>query len=84
MYAYRMGGDEFLVIVNDADESVVIQTVDTFKEAMKLNKYHCSVGYAMRRGVGTDLELTMREAEKNMYSLKDFYYKNSTAERRTH
>ena len=82
MYAYRLGGDEFIVVVNSLDESVIKQTIDSFKKQLAKTKYYCSVGYSYdgkRTGAINDL---IKKAEINMYHEKDKFYKESSIKRR--
>lgn len=81
MYAYRLGGDEFLVIVNHANEESILETVNKFKELVAKTPYHCSIGYAYKKN-NESLEELEKIAEKNMYKDKNQFYKNSPFERR--
>lgn len=82
MYAYRMGGDEFLIIANGTREEDIVETVARFKEEMSITGYYCSAGYALRKDPSVSLDDVIKEAEKNMYIEKEAFYKNPAFERR--
>ena len=82
MYAYRMGGDEFITIVNDSNEAEILKTLYSFKEIIEKTDYHCSVGYAYRGNEQISIDDLIKEAEKKMYLDKNEFYKNANFERR--
>ena len=82
MYAYRLGGDEFLVIANNTSEAKITKMISSFNEGLDKTEYKCSVGYAIKSEPTTSLEDLIREAEKQMYIDKNNFYKNSPFERR--
>ena len=81
MYVYRMGGDEFIVIVNSSSEPEITKSIAKFKESLSKTIYHCSVGYAYRRGNETFEDL-LKEAEVKMYQDKAEFYQHAEFERR--
>ena len=82
MYAYRLGGDEFLVIANNCSKEDIEKTISVFKEKLGQTKYYCSVGYAYDESKLLSVEELMQEAEKVMYQEKNNFYTNSPFERR--
>ena len=82
MYAYRLGGDEFLVIANGGTEEDIKTVVERFKSNLKDTNYHCSTGYAYRKDKSIPFTDLLVEAEKNMYLDKEEFYKTSKIERR--
>ncbi|MBP5574261.1 MAG: diguanylate cyclase [Bacilli bacterium] len=82
MYAYRLGGDEFIVIVTGNEENDIPEVVSLFKETLSKTKYHCSVGFSYRQGRDTSLNALIKEAEQAMYQAKEDFYKNAKFERR--
>ena len=82
MYAYRLGGDEFLIFVTGGDEELLTQTVDKFKTYLKITKYHCSIGYAYRKNRSMNITDLMKQAEEAMYRDKEEFYKDAKFERR--
>lgn len=77
--AYRVGGDEFVMIMCGADEKSVVKKIQDWKQILNdLKKYteneiSVSVGYAY--GEGKDLELIIREADQMMYVNKRLIHK---------
>lgn len=82
MNAYRLGGDEFLLIAYNAKESEIKAFIHDFENKLKETSYHCSVGYTYRKSKKTDIVEVFKEAEKRMYEDKAEFYKNSSIERR--
>lgn len=82
MYAYRMGGDEFLILVNGSDEEVLIETVKAMKAFLAETPYTCSIGYAYRKDPSVPAVEVVKEAERKMYEDKESFYENSSLERR--
>lgn len=82
MYAYRLGGDEFIVIVNNLDETVIKNTIAKFKEQLSKTQYFCSVGYAYNEKRTCTINDLIKTAEINMYHEKDAFYKESSIKRR--
>lgn len=83
MYGYRLGGDEFTVIVNDTKEEDVIKAIDAIRKEISKTKYSCSIGYAYKNSETTTIEALMKVAENNMYKDKKAYYENSEIDRRS-
>ncbi len=82
MYVYRLGGDEFIVLVNENSEEQIIETIEAFTKSISETSYYCSVGFAYRADKNTSVEELLKEAEKKMYEAKNAFYKNSPFERR--
>ena len=82
MYAYRLGGDEFIVLVNGGKEEDIKEVIKTFKEELGKTSYHCSVGFSYRENGEIGLKDLIKESEKAMYANKTEFYKNSNFERR--
>ncbi len=81
MYVYRLGGDEFIVIVNSSLETEITKSIAKFKDSLAKTNYHCSVGYAYRKS-NESFEDLIKIAEQNMYKDKEEFYKNARFERR--
>lgn len=81
MYAYRMSGDEFMVLANDCDELVLRDATIKFRELIEKSGYYCSVGYYCRKE-NESVEDTVKMAEKIMYLDKTDFYKHSEFDRR--
>ncbi len=82
MTAYRMGGDEFLVLVMNSDETQIKGFIDDFTKKISETNYNCSVGYSYRGKKRTEIVNLLKDAEKKMYDNKAEFYKNSSIERR--
>ena len=73
-HGYRIGGDEFLLILENADESETCQVMENWnKRFEKMNQqgktqFHASVGYAV--GAGEQIEEIVHRADERMYEEK--------------
>lgn len=83
-YIFRMGGDEFLVILPDKSESEILQLIDTFNTLLKVQqagseyKITMSVGYSIL--IADDdcsLESAYIKADKQMYLKKQAFYEDT-------
>ena len=84
MTAYRVGGDEFIILMVGGSEQDLIKVVESFKEEMSKTSYYCSTGYAYRNNKekSISIEDLIKEAEKMMYKDKEEFYKSSPFKRR--
>ena len=82
MYAYRLSGDEFLVIVNYLPKEIVESKIEQIKSDLRKTKFSCSIGYAYRKDKSTSFETLLKESEQAMYKAKEAFYKASHIERR--
>ena len=73
-HGYRVGGDEFLLILEHADETEIRRVLEAWKKRFaKINQqgktvFHASVGYAT--GVGARVEEVVKQADEQMYKEK--------------
>lgn len=72
---YRMGGDEFLVFVQDTEEKNVNECIEIFIKQLEPKDYHVAVGVSYREE-SSDVEEMVREAEVKMYEAKASYYQS--------
>lgn len=78
---YRMGGDEFLILCQDAQEKEIKSTVDKFNQAVGAAGY--SISYGIERQEGTlDLNELVKRADTKMVEFKREYYKCHPKENR--
>lgn len=70
---YRIGGDEFLLISEDADSQTLLQQWE--RNIAKL--CHVGISYGFATGAGKDLEELIRTAEVKMYTMKNRTSPNS-------
>lgn len=73
--AYRVGGDEFVIICRDVDEKTFNKKIDKIRAGIERRGASASVGC-----VWSDDQMTLKEmlrkADKLMYEEKDAYYRN--------
>lgn len=79
--AYRIGGDEFLLLFFHDSEARVTETEQRIRESVAAEGYHVSVGHAMC-GQLNDLESAVSVADERMYADKARYYQESGKNRR--
>ena len=83
MYLYRVGGDEFTILIINGDEEAILDTIRLIKEKLGKTKYYCSMGYAIKK---PDSEISVEEllklAEAEMYRDKESFYAQGIFERR--
>ena len=82
MYAYRLGGDEFIVLAINESEEKIMKFISDFKEEIKDTKYYCSIGYAYRNENSDDVNKMFKLSEERMYLDKEEFYKTAHIERR--
>ena len=82
MYAYRLGGDEFIVLANGATEEMIARLIFEVKQDLSATSYRCSIGYAYRPTNATSSEELIKTAERRMYQDKEEFYRASGVERR--
>ena len=82
MYAYRLGGDEFIILADGVSETEISKVIAKIRYETGKTKYTCSIGYAYRSKENNTIEALMKVAERNMYLDKEEFYKNSNVERR--
>ena len=77
---FRISGDEFVILLPNAEEDVFISDVSKLKEAIVLQQDIASVGRAF--GNGSNVVDLVSLAEKDMYSDKKSYYQRHGLDRR--
>ncbi len=73
---YRIGGDEFVVLVHDINKTIFDKMVNTVRQALKEHKISISTGSAWK-SQNCDLNELLKEADERMYEEKRDYYENS-------
>ncbi|HIS57667.1 MAG: sensor domain-containing diguanylate cyclase [Lachnospiraceae bacterium] len=71
--SYRIGGDEFLVFVSDADEGSVSYQVKKAAENLKKENIYISAGI-QRSEEAVSMDVLVKAAEEKMYEAKRRYY----------
>ena len=82
MYVYRMGGDEFLILI--LRENFDYPSIGPrIKQLLEKESLSASVGYALREEGTDSVEAMMKKADEAMYADKAAYYqKHPRADRR--
>lgn len=71
--AYRIGGDEFVVLVPEIESTVFEEKITSLQEEMKQQKVSISIGKRWE-GSCSDLEILLKEADQLMYLAKQKHY----------
>lgn len=79
---YRIGGDEFIILLNKTDEEVLKVLVERIKKNVSKTKYSCSIGYCYRPE-DKDFEAMVKESDAMMYEDKARYYQKLGIDRRS-
>ena len=83
MCAYRLSGDEFLVVMFQGKKEQLESTVDRIKLKMSESKYSIALGYYfVEKGNQITFDELMKKAEGYMYDDKAEYYVKSGHDRR--
>lgn len=82
MYVYRLGGDEFTILVTDESENTIKDTINNIQLALSKTKYSVSIGYSYRKDKTTPIDELIKLADKDMYKNKNSFYETSLLERR--
>lgn len=83
-YAYRIGGDEFVVIIENATEEMLVAISKKCKASIAIKNevskipISASVGYAV--GLGANIETLIAKADANMYKDKKKHYQEQIKE----
>lgn len=78
--AYRMGGDEFIIVCRKTPKEEVEKLIERINAAVAETKYSCSIGYSYHEEGSINLEDLLKESDEKMYSDKVEYYKNKQQE----
>ena len=82
MYAYRLGGDEYIILGLRVTKVELDQTCQGIKDELQDTNYSCSIGAVYKTDKNQTLEVLIKEAEVRMYKDKEEFYKTSKIERR--
>ena len=82
MYAYRLGGDEFIVLAINESEEKIMTFISNFKKELDGTSYFCSIGYAYKNEECNDIEKMLKLSEERMYADKAEFYRTAKIERR--
>ena len=80
--SFRIGGDEFVVLVIDEKEKIIQAKIDLVQALVEEESYHVSIGDSVGNISETDISLLISTAEKHMYEAKQLFYKQRGVDRR--
>lgn len=80
-HIYRVGGDEFVMIIRGGDEIIVQKKLEDWESVVKkmdtIQGVPITAAYGFSYGVGKDLEEIIRRADKMMYENKYNFHKEN-------
>lgn len=79
--AYRIGGDEFIIVCRKTTKDTVLRIVEKIKKYVGETKYSVSIGYAFNLEGDKPIDDLVKESDKMMYEEKAKHY-IETGERR--
>ena len=82
MNSFRIGGDEFVVLLTDESEDRIRAKMEQIRKQVKKESYHVSIGCSVGNTSDKNISSLIVEAEKRMYEDKRLYYQNSGIDRR--
>ena len=81
LHAYRVGGDEFVILVTGMEQSDFETRMQNMKHAMVTHSVSVSIGSVWREEC-TDLEALLKEVDHIMYADKSRFYSTGQHDRR--
>ena len=77
-YAFRIGGDEFVIICKKTTEEELMELITNLKNKVSETKYTISIGYSFSMDPNKNIKKMVKESDDMMYEDKaQFYSKNS-------
>ena len=80
--AYRIGGDEFIILCQKTSWNDVVQLVERIQRKVAETKYTCSIGLSYSEPGKKTIDELQQESDKMMYEDKARYYMASGRDRR--
>ena len=80
--AYRVGGDEFVIICRKSNEEDVLELVERIRKLVGETKYSCSIGYSFNFEGNKSIDDLLTESDAMMYDDKEKYYRETGKDRR--
>lgn len=71
---FRVGGDEFVVILRNIEEKQIHEYIEKVQKKAKRNDVSFAIGYSMTNK-SKDIERILKEADQNMYEDKRKFYR---------
>ncbi len=78
--AYRVGGDEFVILCHDIDENTFLDLVDALQKRVENSEYTSAIGYQYEKD-GCDVDEVIKTADEKMYLDKKYFYRNQKSSR---
>ena len=72
---FRSGGDEFIIILEDAKEKLILDYIERIRKESSKNNISFAIGYSIMNSKKNILH-ALKEADENMYIDKRKYYKD--------
>lgn len=82
MNSFRIGGDEFVVLITDESEDRIRAKIEQIRKQVEKESYHVSIGCSVGNTSDKNISSLIVESEKRMYEDKRLYYQNSGIDRR--
>lgn len=73
--AYRIGGDEFVIVCYKTSEEEVLELIERIKKYVANTDYTCSIGYSYRKDGVLEIDDLVKESDEQMYLDKAEFYK---------
>jgi len=73
--AFRIGGDEFIIICKKTTEAELMDLISNLKKRVSETKYTISIGYSFSLNPDKDIEKMVKESDEMMYQDKAEFYK---------
>ena len=81
-FAYRIGGDEFIIICKKTSEEELRHLVERIKNNVSETQYSCSIGYCYSPDGKKSVDEMIKESDDMMYANKAKYYSKTGKDRR--
>lgn len=80
--AYRVGGDEFIIVCKNTSEEELAKVVTNIKKTLSETQYTVSLGYCYNIDPNKNIEAMVKASDEMMYEDKEKYYLETGKERR--
>lgn len=75
--AYRIGGDEFVIICMRSGKDEVESLIERIRKNVGETKYKCAIGYSFDESGSKDIDELLKESDEMMYADKAKFYQNA-------
>ena len=73
-FAYRVGGDEFVILCRRCSSDELAQLVERIRRSVAETPYRCSIGYSEAAGGAKPVNEILKESDEMMYAEKARHY----------